>query len=66
MLIDIAISGDRNVIKKEPEKFLKYEDLTIETAHVECKNEDDTSSNWSDWDHFKIIQKIRELHTRKP
>jgi hypothetical protein len=30
MLIDFAISGDRNVIKKEAEKILKYKDLTIE------------------------------------
>ena len=30
MLIDIAISGDRNAIKKEAEKILKYKDLTIE------------------------------------
>ena len=30
MLIDVAISGDRNVIKKEAEKILKYEDLIIE------------------------------------
>jgi hypothetical protein len=30
MLIDIAISGDRNVIKKEAENILKYKDLTIE------------------------------------
>jgi hypothetical protein len=29
MLIDVAISGDRNVIKKETEKILKYKDLTI-------------------------------------
>ena len=29
MLIDYAISGDRNVIKKEAEKILKYKDLTI-------------------------------------
>ena len=27
MLIDVAISGDRNVIKKEVEKILKYEDF---------------------------------------
>jgi hypothetical protein len=27
-LIDVAISGDRNVIKKAVEKFLKYKDLT--------------------------------------
>jgi len=30
MLIDVAISGDRNVIKKEAQKILKYKDLTIE------------------------------------
>jgi len=30
MLIDVAISGDRNVIKKEAEKILKYKDLVIE------------------------------------
>ena len=29
MLIDVAISGDINVIKKEAEKILKYKDLTI-------------------------------------
>jgi hypothetical protein len=30
VLIDVAISGDRNVIRKEVEKILKYKDLTIE------------------------------------
>ena len=30
MLIDVVISGDRNVIKKEAEKILKYKNLTIE------------------------------------
>jgi hypothetical protein len=30
MSIDVAISGDRNVIKKEAEKVLKYKYLTIE------------------------------------
>ena len=29
-LIDVAISGDRNVIKKEAKEILKYKDLTIE------------------------------------
>ena len=33
MLIDVAIPGDRNVIKKEAEKILKYEDLIIE---IQC------------------------------
>jgi hypothetical protein len=30
MIIDVAISGDRNVIKKESVKILKFKDLTIE------------------------------------
>jgi hypothetical protein len=30
MLIDTAIPGDRNVIKKEAEKILEYKYLTIE------------------------------------
>ena len=34
MLIDVAISGDRNVIKQETKKILKYKDLTIETQRM--------------------------------
>ena len=34
MFIDVAISGDRNVIKKETEKILKYKDLTIEIQRM--------------------------------
>ena len=34
MLIDGAISGDTDVIKKEAEKILKYKDLTIETQRT--------------------------------
>jgi hypothetical protein len=33
MLIDVANPRDRNVIKKEAEKILKYKDLTIE---IQC------------------------------
>jgi hypothetical protein len=33
MLIDVANSKDRNVIKKEAEEILKYKDLTIE---IQC------------------------------
>jgi hypothetical protein len=33
MLTDVAISGDRNVIKKVAEKILKYKDLIIE---IQC------------------------------
>ena len=34
MLIDVAISGDRNVIKKEVANILKYKDLTIEIQRM--------------------------------
>ena len=34
MLIDVAISGDRNMIKREAEQILKYKDLTIQTQRM--------------------------------
>jgi hypothetical protein len=34
MLIDAPIPGDRNVIKKEAEKILKYEDLITEIQRM--------------------------------
>jgi hypothetical protein len=34
VLIDVAISGDRNVIKKEADKILKSKDLTIEIQRM--------------------------------
>jgi hypothetical protein len=34
MLIDVAISEDKNVIKKEAEKILRYKDLTIEIQRM--------------------------------
>ena len=38
MLIDVAISEDRNVIKKA-DKMLKYENYKRNTAYVECKKQ---------------------------
>ena len=34
MLIDVAILGNRNVVKKETEKILKYKDLVIEIQRM--------------------------------
>jgi hypothetical protein len=34
MLIDVAILGDRNVIKKEVQKILGYKDLTTEIQRM--------------------------------
>ena len=58
MLIDVAISGDR-----EDSKILRP--YNRNTAHVECKNKGDTGNNRGDWDYFKVIQKIRERHTTR-
>jgi len=34
MSIDIAIPGDRNVIKREAEKIIQYKDLIIEIQRM--------------------------------
>jgi len=34
MLIDVVISGDRNMVKKEAEKILNYKELTIEIQRM--------------------------------
>ena len=34
MLIDVAVSEDRNVIKKEAVKILKYKDLPVEIQRM--------------------------------
>jgi len=66
VLIDVEILGDGNVIKKEAEKFLKYEELVKEIQRMmNVKNENDSSNSRSGWNHLKIIQKINEQHNRK-
>jgi len=34
MLIDVAISGDRNMTKKDAERLLKYKELTTQIQHM--------------------------------
>ena len=66
MLTDIAIPGDRNVIKKEVEKVLKYKDLIIEIQPMlEFESKSDTGNNMSDWNHFKLTHTTPEQHTGK-
>jgi len=55
MLIDVAISRDRNVIKKEAEKILKYKDLTVEIQGTWNVKKGDTNNNRGDWDYFEVI-----------
>ena len=67
MLIDVAISGDRNVIKKEAEKILKYKDLTIEIQRMwNVKTKVIPIIIGATGDYFKVILKKNEQHTRKP
>jgi hypothetical protein len=65
MLIAVAISGDRNVIKKEAEMILKYKDFVIEIQRTWNVKSSDTSDNRSDWNCFKITQTIPEQRTMK-
>jgi hypothetical protein len=62
MINNIAVSSDGGDDDDDDDD----DDNDNNTTHVECKSKGDTSNNWSDWDHSKIIQKIREQHTRKP
>ena len=66
MLIDVAISGDRNVIKKDAEKILKHEDLTIEIQRMwNVKTKVIPVIISATGTISKSIRKIREQHTRK-
>ena len=56
VLTDVAISGDRNVIKKEAKNILKYKDLTIEIKRT--WNFGDTRNDRGNWNHLKFNHKI--------
>jgi hypothetical protein len=67
MLINVMVSGVRNVIKKEV-KILNYKDLNRRNAaYTERKNKSDTTNKRGKWNHVKIIKKKPEQHvsTRK-
>ena len=67
MLIDVAIPGDRNVIKKEDEKILKYKDLTIEIQRMwNVKTNAIPVIIGATGTISRVIQKIPEQGTGKP
>jgi hypothetical protein len=66
MLIDAAIRGDRNVIKKETEKIIKYEDLIIEIQRMwNVKAKVIPVISVGDKNHFRVSHTVREQHTRE-
>ena len=61
VLIDVAIPADRNVIKKEAEKILKYKDLTIfNWTPPTARSKGRPKQRWED----NIIQDIRQLNIK--
>jgi len=66
MLIDVAISGGRIVIKKEAEKILKHKNLTTEIQRIwNVEIESDSSNNREKWNHPRIIQTVPEQRAGK-
>jgi hypothetical protein len=66
MLIDVAISEDRHVLRKEAEKILKYKDLALEIQRMRnVKLNVLPVNNTGKWNDLKIIQKITEQYTGK-
>jgi hypothetical protein len=63
MLLEVANPGDRNVIKKETEKILKYKDLAIKVQRM--WNVKAKVIPVGDWNHFGITQTIPEQLTGK-
>jgi hypothetical protein len=56
MLIDIPISGDGNVIKKEPRKLQNIKTLQQKYS-ASGKKKSDTSNERGNWNHLKITHK---------
>jgi len=62
VLIDVAISGGRNVIKRETEKILKYKYFTTEVQRMWNVKTKMIPVKEGDWNHLKITQKMPEQH----
>jgi len=66
LLAGTANSGDRNVIKNDAAKILKYIDLTTKTQRLwNVKNKSDIKHKRGNWNQLNIIQKISAQHTEK-
>jgi len=61
VIIDIALSGDRNTLKNESKIFKVHRPYNRNVASVEFNNKRDTSNSRGNWNH-PIIQEVPELH----
>ena len=64
MLADDAISGDRNVIKKE-DGMVNFSPCNRNKAHVECKNKSDTSNNEGNWNFRKSFKYLMNKRNKE-
>jgi hypothetical protein len=62
MIIDVAIPGDGNMIEKEAEKILKYNDLIIEIQHMWNVKAKVILVITGNWNHFKTTQTVPGKH----
>jgi len=64
----ITIYGFVKQVGRQNVTWIKYSSIPLiwlKRKNTQNNNNGDTSYNRGDWDYFKVIQKIREQHTRK-
>jgi hypothetical protein len=61
----VALLRYRAVSRKTPKYFKTQRPYGRNTAHVECKDEGDTTNNRGNWNRLIFTQKIPEQHTGK-
>jgi hypothetical protein len=62
MLIDVSVPPDNDVMTKEVEGILKYEDLLIVVQRVKYETENDTNYHRCDWNFVKNVSDVRIRH----
>ena len=63
-MIDVAISGEKHVIKKETERA--YSDVTIEIQRKwKANKKSDASNYWGNWNQLQITQTVLKRHNEK-
>ena len=60
-MINFALSGDRNTLKKVSKNFKVHRPYNRNVANVEFNNKSYTSNSRGNWNH-PIIQEVPELH----